>query len=216
MTSVSTRGKTHDYDSHVRIRRCSADHRFPVARNHVRNLLSGSRDGRRATDIRSLRESRFDVAGIGTRAGASSRGALDHFASWIQPSWRIRRPRPGGALFGPLGVLAVRAGRGGIAVPIRPRSSRADRRSPRVTVFAPRDCPARSSASRRERLSASHQQLRALLQLVSQRYQPQCSGRTTAAAAAANIRRPVSRVTNAADSAIPETSVPATLVPLTN
>lgn len=117
-----------------------------------------------------------------------------------------RGPRSGHPLLGPLGVLAVWTGGGGVSVPIYQRSSSADRGSSRVALFARRDCPARPLASRRERLSTAEQQLRALLQLVYQRYQPKCSGRTTVATAISDTRRPVSPLTDPADSALRSTS----------
>jgi hypothetical protein len=156
--SIPTRGDFHEYDSNVRICRCRADHGLCLSRDRLTCAApaTGS-DGRHATNVRSQRGSRFGVAVIGTRARTPSGRAPDDFAPWIRPSWRVRRPRPGGALFWPLGVLAVRTGRGGASVPICQRSSGAARRSRRVTVFARRDRPARPLASRRERLSSADQ-----------------------------------------------------------
>jgi len=134
---IPTRGDVHEYDSNVRICRCRDDHCLCLSRGRLTVASPATdSDGRHATSVRSQRGSRSAVAVIGTRAGTPSGRAPDDFAPWIRPSWRVRRPRSGGALFGPLGILAVRTGRGGASVPICQRSSGAARRSRRVTIFA--------------------------------------------------------------------------------
>ena len=129
--------------------------------------------GRRQYRNYTRRNIGFALA-IGARGMTSAGRSSDDYATWVYPSWYLRRPRSSGALLGHLGALAGRSGGGGVPVSICRRPTCADLGSSKVAIFARVVRRRRSPLD--ENIIACCPITRTLLQLVHQRRQPQCPG----------------------------------------